>query len=69
MRVDLLGSASGIDFAEIYERAVSTEFDDVPTRVISPEDLITKKHASGGDQDLKDCKVLERVLAKKRKPR
>ena len=66
LRVDLLGSASGIDFEGTYARAIVAEFDGVPMRVISLDDLLTNKRASGRDQDLKDCAVLERVRRKRR---
>ena len=70
LRVDLLGSASGIDFEGVYARAVPTELDGVPVRVISLDDLIANKRASGRDRDLQDCALLERVREKlaKRKP-
>lgn len=65
LRVDLLGSASGINFEETYGRAIVTHLDGVPTRIISLADLIVNKRASGREQDLRDCSVLERVQKKK----
>lgn len=65
LRVDLLGSASGIDFESVYARAIRSVLDGVPTRVIALDDLIANKKASGRDQDLKDCAVLQRVREKR----
>ena len=58
LRVDILGSASGIEFAPVYERAVRTTIDGVKVRVIALEDLITNKLASGRPQDLEDVHSL-----------
>ncbi|MEM9695592.1 MAG: hypothetical protein AAGA56_23815 [Myxococcota bacterium] len=38
LRVDILGSASGIEFDGVFERAVRTTVDGVPVRVIALED-------------------------------
>src|SRR5690606_28364649 len=64
LRVDILGSASGIEFDDIYARAVLTSLDDVPVRVISIDDLIVNKRASGRAQDLADLDELERIRSK-----
>ncbi len=66
LRVDLLASASGIKFEEVYSRAVHTTLDGVPLRVIALDDLIANKRASGRPQDLDDCRALERVRGKGR---
>jgi hypothetical protein len=63
-RVDIIGSASGIEFAEVHSRAVQTTLDGVPVRIIAIDDLITNKRASGRPRDLEDCAELERVRAK-----
>jgi predicted nucleotidyltransferase len=65
LRVDLLGSASGIDFATAYSRAVETTLDGVRVRVLALDDLIANKRASGRPRDLDDCRELERVRAKR----
>ena len=66
LRVDLLASASGIEFAGVFARAVATTLDGVPVRVISLDDLIANKRASGRPQDLADCAELERIRASTR---
>ncbi|MEJ7729559.1 MAG: nucleotidyl transferase AbiEii/AbiGii toxin family protein [Polyangiaceae bacterium] len=47
LRVDILGSASGIDFAVVRAHAIVTKLDGLTVRVIAIEDLITNKRASG----------------------
>ena len=47
--------------------AVETKLDGVPVRVISRDDLIANKRASGRARDLEDVEELERV-AKKARP-
>jgi hypothetical protein len=64
LRVDLLGSISGIDFERAYEGAVQTTFDGVPVRVLSLVDLIGNKRASGRPRDLEDAEELERIAAR-----
>jgi hypothetical protein len=64
LRVDILGSASGIEFGEVYARAVEAKLDDVPVRVIALDDLIANKRASGRPRDMEDCAELERLRAK-----
>ncbi len=66
LRVDLLGSASGVEFDAVYARAVDTKLDDVPVRVIALDDLIANKRATGRPRDLDDSIELERARAKLR---
>ena len=44
-----------------YKRAVSKEIDGIAVKVISIEDLIANKKASGRTKDLADVEVLERI--------
>jgi predicted nucleotidyltransferase len=64
LRVDILGSASGIDFTEVHARAVVARLDGVPVPVISLEDLMTNKRASGRPRDLEDYEELARIRDK-----
>ncbi|MEM6790784.1 MAG: nucleotidyl transferase AbiEii/AbiGii toxin family protein [Myxococcota bacterium] len=57
-RVDILGSASGVTFGPVFERAVIAELDGIAVRVISRDDLITNKLASGRPRDLQDAEEL-----------
>jgi predicted nucleotidyltransferase len=63
LRVDVLATASGIDFAEVHARAVAATLDGVPVRVIALDDLIANKRASGRPHDLADLAELERIRA------
>jgi predicted nucleotidyltransferase len=65
LRVDLLGSASGLDFDGVHERAIVASLDDVAVPVIGLDDLIVNKRAAGRPRDLDDCTVLERVRDKR----
>ena len=61
-RVDILQPIDGITFDEAWEHRVVGQLDgEVPTAVISREDLIRNKLAAGRDQDLLDVKRLRAV--------
>lgn len=58
-RIDLLCSASGVDFAACYESRVTVEIEGVHVNFISLEDLRKNKAVSGRYQDLADLENLE----------
>jgi predicted nucleotidyltransferase len=58
-RIDLLCTASGVNFAACHESRVTVEIDGVPVNFISLEDLRKNKAASGRHQDLADLENLE----------
>ena len=58
-RVDIISRISGVSYSDAAIRAVSKVIDGVPVRVISLEDLIVNKKASGRTKDLADVEVLE----------
>ena len=58
-RIDILMSITGIAFEEAWQHRVQSTYGGVPIYLISREDLITAKKASGRPQDLLD---LERLL-------
>ena len=61
-RVDILQPIDGITFDEAWEHRVVGQLDgEVPTAVISREDLIRNKLSAGRDQDLLDVKRLRAV--------
>ena len=60
-RIDIITRISGVSYAEAVQRAVSKEIDGIPLKVISIEDLIANKKASGRTKDLADVEVLERI--------
>jgi hypothetical protein len=54
IQIDIINSASGIDFNESYLRRNTIEVDDLLISVISKEDLLKNKKASGRHRDLAD---------------
>jgi hypothetical protein len=61
-RIDILQSIDGITFDEAWENRNEGFIDaDTPAIVISRDDLIRNKLASGRDQDLLDVKVLQKA--------
>lgn len=61
-RIDLLQRIDGVEFDEAWNnRIVGTIDGDTPASVISRDDLIRNKLASGREQDLLDIKVLRKA--------
>jgi predicted nucleotidyltransferase len=60
VRIDILTSVSGLDFAEAWERRVAVDFGGAPAPVLSRQDLIAAKLASGRPQDRKDARRLQK---------
>lgn len=58
LRVDILTSIDGVRFADAWPNRVESAFDGVPASVISREDLIANKLATGRPQDLLDVENL-----------
>jgi hypothetical protein len=56
--IDILTSASGVDFAECYPRRNVQTMDDVEVNLIHPDDLKRNKKASGRAKDLNDLENL-----------
>lgn len=57
-RIDLITSADGLNFDECYEKKTNYLIDGVPIYIISKNDLITNKHATGRTKDLLDLENL-----------
>jgi hypothetical protein len=57
-RIDVLMSITGIDFEEAWTNRVESTYGGAPIYLISREDLITAKKASGRPQDLLDLEKL-----------
>lgn len=70
-RIDLLQSIDGVTFEDAWEHRIEGLIDaETPTIVISKEDLIKNKLATGRERDLLDVKELQAAAAsvpKKRK--
>ena len=58
-RVDIISKISGVSYADAVTRAVPKTIDGIPVRIISLEDLIANKKASGRAKDIADVEVLE----------
>jgi hypothetical protein len=72
-RVDVLQKIAGINFEEAWQNRFETEIDtDIPTSVISRDDLIRNKLAVARPQDLLDVEKIreaERARTSTKKPR
>ncbi len=61
-RIDILQRIDGVTFDEAWQNRVEGSIDgDTPASVISRDDLIRNKLASGRDQDLLDVKLLRKA--------
>lgn len=58
-RIDIISKISGVSYQDAVTRSVSKTIDGIPVRIISLEDLIANKKASGRIKDLADVEVLE----------
>jgi predicted nucleotidyltransferase len=59
VQIDIINEANGIDIKECYPRRKIITIEGIPISVISKEDLIKNKRASGRRQDLADAESLE----------
>ena len=60
-RIDILTSASGIDFEEAWGRSITGTLDGLPVRFPDLGSLLMNKRASGRAKDLADVEELEKV--------
>jgi len=58
-RVDIITSVDGLEFKEAYERSIDVEIENIKLKVLSKEDLIKNKLASGRTKDLADVETLQ----------
>jgi hypothetical protein len=61
LRVDLMKQIPGAEFGPAFERRVISDWNGVEVAVLSRQDLIESKAASGRDQDLVDEKLLRQL--------
>jgi len=61
VRIDLMTSATGIDFVSCWENRVTGNYGDIPAYFISKADLIHNKAAIGRKQDLSDIEKLQKI--------
>lgn len=59
IRIDVLTAIDGVEFTEAWTARYSTQFADQPVGVLSIQDLIKNKRATGRTQDLADVEKLE----------
>lgn len=58
-RIDIINKIDGLTYSDAAPRAIGKVIDGVPVRVLSIDDLIVNKRASGRTKDLADAEVLE----------
>ena len=58
VRLEVITSASGVDFQECYVNREIIEIDGIPVNFISLADLKKNKHAAGRHKDLEDLEHL-----------
>jgi len=61
-RIDFVTSVDALSFEDAWQRRVASTYGDVPTSLLSIEDLLANKRAVGRPQDLIDVENLERRL-------
>lgn len=60
-RVDLLTRLYGVEFADAWNRRVPARLGQVEVSMLSREDLIANKRATGRTQDIADAEFLEQL--------
>jgi hypothetical protein len=58
-RIDIITEASGLKFDEAYQGSLVVNLDGIEVHILSIEDLICNKRASGRTKDLADAEALE----------
>ena len=58
LRIEVLTSISGVEFANCFQNRILAEIDAVPVNLIAAEDLKVNKKASGRLKDLADLEEL-----------
>ena len=58
-RIDIITAASGLHFEEAYERSQPVNIEGIEVHILSIEDLIHIKRATGRTKDLADAEALE----------
>ena len=67
IQIDIINKADGIDMEDVYPRKTLMNVDGLDIQVVSKDDLITNKRASGREQDTADAAKLEKHKKKKNK--
>jgi hypothetical protein len=61
VRIDLMTSVTGLDFAQAWANRVTGTYGAVPAFFVSKADLIQNKTATGRKQDLSDVEKLQKI--------
>jgi hypothetical protein len=61
VRIDLMTSVTGLDFAPAWENRVTGSYGDIPAFFVSKADLIRNKMAVGRKQDISDVEKLQKI--------
>jgi len=61
VRIDLMTSVTGLDFAAAWENRVTGNYGDIPAFFVSKADLIRNKMAVGRKQDIGDVERLQKI--------
>ena len=64
-RIDIITKIDGVSFADAYPRAEVVDLAGLPVHVLSLQDLLANKRASGRPKDLLDVQLLERLIAER----
>jgi len=65
VRIDILTSLPGVDFADAWERRLAVDFDGEPASVISRDDLIVSKRITDRIRDRKHARALRKPSKRK----
>ena len=58
-RIDLITAASGLQFEQAYQNSIRINIEEIEVRILSIDDLILNKKATGRTRDLADVEALE----------
>jgi hypothetical protein len=68
VRIDILMSIPGLTFSQAWKNRVISDLGGVSANILSKEDLIASKNASGRPQDLVDIQTLNTPMRKAKRP-
>ena len=68
VRVDIMGSVSGLEFEAAWEHRVETDYGGVVAPVLSIDDIIAAKRATGRAKDRIQARELLRAKSRMSKP-
>ena len=59
-RIDIMSGVSGVEFDEAYRHRETVEIEGIPIPILSYDDLVRNKRATGRDKDRLDANRLEK---------